>query len=456
MPPDPPLVRSRHVLGQLPKLAADPLTFLVKAAREYGDVSRFRLAHLRAHLVASPDGIRHVLQENHKNYNKQTPGFEALRLILGNGLLTSEGDFWLRQRRIAQPAFHKEKIAKLAERMTQAAIDLAESWAAPARDGKPIDVARQMMRVTLRIVGETLLSSDVTKNAEAVGDAISFIIEDANSRITSILDLPPSVPTRRNRRFKREMGTLDEVVLRTIAERRAAPGQELPGASPSDLLTMLMEAKDEETGEQMSDAQLRDEVMTMFLAGHETTANLLTWTFYLLSKNPGVQRELARELHEVLGGEPARLEHAPALRYTKMVLNETMRLYPPAWVVARRAIGEDVVGSYRIAAGSIVFMSPYVTQRHPGLWDNPEGFDPERFRTEKDGERPRFAFFPFGGGPHLCIGNSFAMLEAQILLATLAQKFRLDLVPGLPVVPEPLITLRPRGGMRMTVHRHPS
>jgi cytochrome P450 len=449
MPADPPRVRGHHVLGQLPELAADPLSFLVKTVREHGDVSRFRLAHFRAQLVASPDGIRHVLQENHKNYNKGTPGFKVLRLILGNGLLTSEGDFWLRQRRIAQPAFHKEKIAQLAERMTQAAIDLAESWAAPAESGKPINVAREMMRVTLRIVGETLLSTDVTRNADEIGDAISHIIEDANTRISSILTLPLRVPTKGNRRFKKEMRTLDEVVLRTIKARRDVAAD----AAPSDLLTMLMEAKDEETGEQMSDVQLRDEIMTMFLAGHETTANLLAWTFYLLSKNPAVERELARELRDVLGGAPARLEHAPKLRYTKMVLNETMRLYPPAWMIARRAIEEDVVGGFRIAAGSIVFMSPYVTQRHPALWDNPEGFDPERFRNDKDGERPRFSFFPFGGGPHLCIGNAFAMLEAQILLATLAQKFRLDLVPGLPVVPEPLITLRPRGGMRMTVHQ---
>ncbi len=439
------------MLGQLPRLAADPLAFLVKTTREHGDVTRFRLAHIRAQLVASPDGIRHVLQENSKNYNKQTPGFKVLRLVLGNGLLTSEGDFWLRQRRIAQPAFHKEKIAQLAERMTQAAVDLAETWAAPAKDGKPINVAREMMRVTLRIVGETLLSSDVTKNADAIGDAISYIVEDANTRISSILGLPLAIPTKNNRRFQKELRTLDEVVLRTIKTRRDVA----KAAAPSDLLTMLMEATDEETGEQMSDAQLRDEIMTMFLAGHETTANLLTWTFYLLSKNPAVQRELGRELDEVLAGEPARLEHAPRLRYTKMVLNETMRLYPPVWMIARRAIADDVVGGFRVAANSIVFMSPYVTQRHPGLWDNPEGFDPERFRTDKEGERPRFSFFPFGGGPHLCIGNAFAMLEAQILLATLAQKFRLDLVPGLPVAPEPLITLRPRGGMRMTVHRHP-
>ncbi len=443
--PLPPGIASRHPLGQLPRIAEDPLAFFLEAAADYGDVVRFRAGPMRAHLLAHPDGVRHVLQENHKAYDKKTRGFDKLRLILGNGLLTSEGDFWLRQRRIAQPAFHKERIAAFGEKMTAAAVDTTARWRKLAESGATLDVAREMMRLTLRIVGETMLSSDVTGDADAVGDALTFVVEDTNHRITELFDVPLGVPTRRNRRFRAALRTLDEVVLRRIVERRKMS----PAARPPDLLTMLMEAKDGESGEHMSDAQLRDEVMTIFLAGHETTANALTWSLYCLSKHPTWDRAVRAEVREALGDGAPTLADLPRLKITRMVLSETMRLYPPAWLMARGVTEDDIVGGYRIAKGSIVFLSPWVTHRHPGVWSNPEGFDPERFTTENEASRPRLAYFPFGGGPRLCIGQNFALLEAQLVLAALMQGPHVELPPGADVRPEPLVTLRPHGGLKM-------
>lgn len=447
-----PVVPGGNFLGHVREMNRDALGFLLGARRGQGDVSRFRFGNLVGVLVAHPDGVRHVLQENHKSYSKATRGFEALRDILGNGLLTSDGDFWLRQRRIAQPAFHRERIASFAASMTAAAVETTIRWVPLAKLGRPIDVAAEMMRLTLRIVGETLLSTELSDDADAVGEALAVVQEDTNDRVKSIINFPLSIPTPRNKRFLRARRILDEVVMRAIQERHPKKGEDSPPEPKNDLLHMLMSARDEETGEAMSDVQLRDEVMTIFLAGHETTSNALSWCWYCLSKNPACERELARELDTVLQGRPPTLADLPALRYTKMVLQEAMRLYPPAWLVARRAITDDSVGGFRIQKGTIVFVSPYVTQRHPAFWENPEGFDPERFRPENDADRPKYQYFPFGGGPRVCIGTAFAMLEGQLLLAAIAQKYTLHLVPGHAVEPEPLITLRPRGGMHMTVH----
>jgi cytochrome P450 len=457
MNPEPlaPLVPGAGILGHVRQMNRDALGFLLNARRRQGDVSRFRFANLTGVLVAHPDGIRHVLQENHKGYSKATRGFEALRDILGNGLLTSDGDFWLRQRRIAQPAFHRDRIASFAASMTAAAVDTTVRWEPLAKVGKPVDIAAEMMRLTLRIVGQTLLSTELDDDADAVGGALAVVQEDTNERVKSVINFPLSVPTPRNKRFLRARKILDDVVMRAIHERRSGEALPLPlpeGGVPNDLLHMLMAARDEDTGEAMSDVQLRDEVMTIFLAGHETTSNALSWCWYCLSKSPACERALARELETVLKGRPPTLADLPALPYTKMVLQEAMRLYPPAWLVARRAIADDAIGGFRIAKKSLVFLSPYVTQRHPAFWENPEGFDPERFRSENEAGRPKYLYFPFGGGPRICIGTAFAMLEGQLLLATIAQKYTLHLVPGHPVEPEPLITLRPRGGMPMTIH----
>ena len=426
--------RGHFLLGSLPDARRDPLAMFQRAFNDHGDVARLRFGTMTAHLISSPAGVNHVLAENNKNYGKQTRGFKNLRRVMGNGLLTSEGDFWKKQRRLAQPAFHRQKIAGFGESMLRAAARCA---ARHARATAPVDVAAEMMQVTLEIVCETLLGTQVSGEAERVHEVMGLLLCSANERMTRIIDLPPPLPTRENRALQGWLRVLDGIVLRIIAERRKAPGD--------DLISMLLAARDEETGETMTDAQLRDEAMTIFLAGHETTANALTWTWLLLSRYPAAARALRAEL----GSAPLTVAGLPRLPLLKMTVEESMRLYPPAWLVARSATGADEIGGYEIPAGSIVFVSPYVVHRHPRLWRDPEGFDPQRFASAET--LPRGAYFPFGGGPRQCIGNGFAMMEAQLVLGRLVQKFALELVPGHRVEAEPSITLRPRYGMRMAV-----
>ena len=427
------------MLGSLPEVRRDPLGLFMDSFRRYGEVVRFRFGPLAVHLVSSPAGIHHVLAENNRNYGKQTRAYRNLRYVLGNGLLTSEGELWKRQRRIAQPAFHRQRVGGFAATMVRAAENataLLES-----RRGQEVDIHQEMMRLTLRIVGETLLGYDATDAADEVGAALSFLLPLANERSSRIVDLPPILPTRENLKFRRALATLDAVVRRMIAERRKNPGDR------GDLLSMLIVARDAETGEAMDDRQLRDETMTMFLAGHETTANALTFAWLLLSRYPSTFRDLRAELAGVLGGRSPTVDDLPKLALTRWVLQEAMRLYPPAWIIGRSATAPDEIGGYDIPARSIVFVSPYVVHRHPGLWDAPEGFDPQRFAREP----ARGAYLPFGAGPRMCIGNGFATMEAELVLATMAQRLRFELVPGTEVKLQPSITLRPRNGVPMTI-----
>jgi cytochrome P450 len=315
------------VFGSLPRARRDPLRLFLQSFREHGEVVRFRFGPKVAHLISSPEGVNHILAENNKNYGKQTRGYDNLRYVLGNGLLTSEGETWKRQRRIAQPAFHKQRIAGFSQSMVRAATDAAASL--EARRGQVVDIHHEMMRLTLRIVGETLLGYDPTDAADEVGSALAFLLRIANERSATVLNLPPVLPTRENLKFRRSLATLDRVVMQMIAERRKKP------AEREDLLGMLMEARDAETGEAMDDRQLRDEVMTIFLAGHETTANALTFSFLLLARHPATFRELRAELDSVLGGRAVTLEDLPRLTLNRRVLLESMRLYPPAWMIAR-------------------------------------------------------------------------------------------------------------------------
>jgi len=423
----------RDVLGLLPSLAA-----------KYGDVVRVPLGPRDFYFLFHPEPIRHVLQDNARHYTKQTPGFDVMRELMGNGLLTSEGDFWLRQRRLAQPAFHKQRIASFGRLMVDAARELADAWTPHLGSGQPVDVAGGMMRLTLRIAGEALFSADVTRDADGIREALDVVQHYANHRITHPFHPPRWVPTPLNRRATRAAELLDGVVFNIIERRRRE------GGSREDLLSLLMEARDADTGERMNDRQLRDEVMTLLLAGHETTATALDWTWTLLSRHPEARRALEAELAEVLGGREPTVEDVPRLACTRRVLDESMRLYPPAWLFSREAAEEDAVGGYRLPKGSVVLVSPWVTHRHPRLWEHPEQFDPGRFLPERAGALPRFGYFPFGGGPRQCIGNGFALLELTLVLATLAQRLRLELLPGRLPAPEPTITLRPRGGLWMT------
>lgn len=442
LPPGPP---ASGPLGSLPDIRRDRLGLLIKSVHDYGEVVHFRMLNRHVVLLANPDHVRHVFQDNYRNYSKQTPGFRVLRAFLRNGLLTNEGDQWLRQRRIAQPAFHRSRIAAFAKTMTTAATKLADRW--DGDKASETNLTADMMRLTLRIVGETLLSTDVTHEADRVGQALTVALRSANRAVGRIVDIPQWIPTPANVRLRRALAALDDVVYEIIDQRRHEAND------TGDLLSMLMHARDEETGEAMTDCQLRDEAMTIFLAGHETTAVALGWTWYLLSKYPEVAQRLRDELTDVLGGRPPSFYDLPRLTYTEQVIKESMRLYPPAWIISRCAIAADRIGGYDIPPRTIIFASPYVTHRLPRLWENPEGFEPGRFDHDRVESTPPFTYFPFGGGPRQCIGNTFAMMEMVLVIATLAQRYRLDLVPGAHGGLAPGITLRP--SQPITVWRHP-
>jgi len=430
--------------GSLFPALRDPIGLFRESLERFGDVVRFKFGPYDYYLVNDPDDVRHVLVENADRYTKSR-SYQGLRQVLGDGLLVSEGDQWRRQRKLAQPAFHKGKLAGFAEQMSRATRDVLRRWATEDATAA-FDVHREMMRLTFRIVGLTLFSSDVEGDAREVGQALDCALVWANDYAESLVRIPPAVPTVANLRFKRAKKTLDQVVYRLIDERRARAKVDGYG---DDLLGMLMEAVDETTGAGMTDQQLRDEILTMVLAGHETTANLLTWTFELLSKNPDAERRVRDEARRVLGDRDPVLDDVKKLEDARLVLEESLRLYPPAWVLERQAIEPDEVGGYRIDRGSIVGICPYVLHRHPRYWDKPEVFDPDRFRPERAGSRPRYAYLPFGGGPRTCIGNHFAMMEAQILLAMIVREWRLELDPSHEVVLDPMVTLRPKYGVRV-------
>jgi cytochrome P450 len=445
LPPGP---RGVPFLGMLPAVRRSPTRVFLDAARRYGEVVYFKIGPRHGYLVTNPAHIRHVLQDNARNYRK-SPLYDKLRVLLGNGLLTSEGEFWLRQRRIAQPAFHRQRIAALAGVMAGAARHVAARWDTIAQDGQVVDVDEEMMRLTRTVVLRTLLGADLGPFSDRVDDAWRILNQHIGESFWS-LGLTDWWPSAKKRRYQAARAVLRGAVDHVIAARRRHP------SGGADLLSMLMSARDEDTGETMTDEQLRVEVTTFLLAGQETTSLALTWVWYLLSRHPAAQRRLEDEIDTALGDRPPEYADLVNLPYTRMVIDEAMRLYPPAWGFSREAIGDDEVGGYRVPRGWLVFVIPYVLHRLPAFWDDPDAFDPERFTPERIAERPKFIYLPFGAGPRQCIGNQFALIEAQLVVATLAQRYRLHLVPGHSVDPWPLITLRPRFGMPMSVVRRSS
>jgi len=438
--------RGRPILGSLPDFQRDIIGTFMQARREFGDVVHFR-GPLEVYLLAHPDHVDHVLHADHRNYRHPDFEIKKLRPTFRNGLVTSQGEFWLRQRRLAQPGFHRQKITKFGTIMTDITADMLAGWRTYAERREVVDIRPIMQRLTLTILAKAMFSVDWSHDAVAVMDAVTVANEYTNARLLAPpwADLPEWVPVPSTRRFLQKRQAVDDLVYRMIGERRRS------GEDMGDLLSMLMEARDEETGEGMSDLQLHDELISMIFAGHETVSTCLTWTWYLLSKNACIAARLRSELAEVLGGRTPTLDDVPRLTYTTMLLQESLRLYPPIWLVPRTNLNDDEIGGYHIPAGSMVFLVPYVTHRHPDFWENPEGVDPERFTPERSAGRPRYAWFPFGGGPRQCIGNSFALLEMQLIIALVAQQFRLNLVEGHKVELQPMVTLRPRYGMRMTV-----
>jgi cytochrome P450 len=419
--------------------------FDVMAALEKGPVCYTTLLGKRIYFVNDAEYVKRILLDNVANYPKSVTYRNNLRPFLGDGLLISEGEFWKRQRRLAQPAFHLRRLKALAAAMAEAAAQMAMGW----QHGKVIDVMSEMNAVTMEIVARTLFGADVSADIAEVAGAMAVLQEETGRvRPTAFFDLPEWVVRPRGPEFRRAVATLDRIVNRIVAERRAS------GESRDDLLSMLLEARDEETGEGMTDRQLRDELVTLFLAGHETTAISLAWTFHLLAQNRRAEAILQAEVDGVLTERAApAFEDLEHLHYARMVAEESLRLYPPAYVFSRRAAADDRLGPYRMPAGAHIVISPYALHRRPDYWPEPDAFWPERFAPGARTDRPKLAYLPFGGGPRICIGNSFAMMEHAIVLAAAVRLWRLESIPGREVRTEPRITLRPKGGLPMRVMR---
>ena len=442
----PPNYRDGGFFGPLLAFQRDPLAFLARLRELEADAVSVRFGPRRAVFFLHPDLAGRVLVDNAKNYGKQTRGYAMLRKVLGNGLLTSEGDAWKAHRRISQPAFNRKRVAEFGDVMVRIARErLADTWSDAARAGRALNVADEMMRMTLQVVSETLLSIRVGEEADVVARALPVVLEHVLYRTTHPLSLPELVPTARNRQYRRALAELDRLVEGIVQQRRRGEGPEQP-----DLLQLLLSQSDSETGTRLNDQQLRDEVMTMYLAGHETTALALTWTLFELSKHRQWAERVRSEVDAVLGGSAASFADMNRLEVTRAVIEEAMRLHPPVWLLARMTNAADVVGGYHIEPGMLVFVSPWAIHRHPGSFSDPERFDPDRFFPGRRETIPKYAYIPFSAGQRKCIGDHFALLEAVLILATVVQRFELERVPGRDVEPHCAITLRPRDGLWMT------
>jgi cytochrome P450 len=412
------------------------------------DILDRRLLWKRTFFVNEPGAIKHVLLDNAANYHKTEITRRLLEPGLGRGLLTSEDEIWRRHRRIMAPAFDHRSIVGYAPIMTEIALRLLSDWdALPA--GAEVDVAAAMMHATLHIISRTMFSSDSDEIVDIVERGVGRYQAEVRPVLADLLELPAWLSRLTGSHRPTGIFTeFDRAIDRLLASREQASQ-----AQPKDLLARLIAARDEETGGGMTAQEVRDQVVTIFMAGHETTAVALTWTWYLLSQHPAAEARLQAELRAVLGGRPPKHEDIAKLPYTRMVIEEAMRLYPPAHTLSRAAMGADEVLGKRIPKGATILIVPWLLHRNPKLWENPERFDPERFDPVRVARRHRFAYIPFGAGPRICIGAAFAMAEGMLILATLAQRYRLRLLPGFPVDPQGLITLRPRHGMRMTLQR---
>ena len=435
--------RGHWLLGALPRLRTDMLGFFEQCFREHGDAAYFRVGSRRSMLLSHPDDIEQVLVTENRRFIKNY-ALQFLKPLLGQGLLLNEGQDWLRQRRLIQPAFSRQRVESYAPAMADCTARMLAGWQA----GQVVDIHRQMMQLTMSVAGRTLLGIEVGEQFQAVTGLLDTVMHDFLARFRAALPLPPWVPTPANLRLKRTVGRLDRILQQLIDERRQA------GQGGDDFLSMLLHARDEEDGRGISDRQIRDEVMTMFLAGHETTANALTWTWLLLGQHPQIQERLREEVRSVLGDRLPTAADMPRLVYCEQIVREAMRLYPPAYLIGRRPVEDVTIGGHLLPAGTNVLMCQWVVQRDPRWFPDPLRFDPSRWANGAASHLPKYAYFPFGGGPRVCIGNAFAMFEAPLILATIAQRFSLDLVTQGPVKIQPAVTLRPGQPIDMLVRNH--
>ena len=445
-----PSPQGRLITGHLREASRRPLEYSLEIARTYGDVVQLRLGPTRMIMVNHPDHVKRVLQEKHSHYGR--PAFVALmRKVVGNGLLFSEGDSWLRQRRIMQPSFHRDRIAGFASIMGSAVTQTVQRWRTRDDASAPLDLTRESTELISAIIGPVLFANDLGQVAPELGPAIRVLLGWLNQRTLNPVAPPLFIPTASNRRFNAAKQLFTETIARLIAERRAAMAA---ADSGGDLLSMLLAARDAETGEGMSDQQLQDEVFTFLVAGLETTTAALQWTLILLSQHRAALERVRSEQQRVCGTAPPRAEQLAQMPYTRMVIDESLRLYPPVFGLTRRVVEDDVIADYAIPKGCSLFVSPYALHRHPQLWSKPDDFAPElHFAQEVVQQRSRFAYIPFGAGPRQCIGNALALMELQVLVPTLVSAFDFSLVDAHGVKPETSMTLRPKGPVR--VHARP-
>jgi cytochrome P450 len=445
--------RGLPLIGNLLPFARDPFHFLLSSQREYGDVVRFRFGSISAYLLAHPDSVRHVLLDNSQHYDKRI-GYVQMKPLVGDGLLVSEGDVWRRQRHLLQPPFQPQHLDVVTRPMLDAVSAMLERWEASAGAGEPVEIVAEMTHLTHAIMGRMLFGIDFSAAGNPLGRALAVaqqLSDDFTLRLThsplAILAGLASIPAPLPRRVREQLRELDRVIYDLIAVRRRE------GADRGDWASLLLTARDPHSGEPLTDQEVRDQIVTLWLAGTETPAVGLAWACYLLAQHPQIERRLDAELAHVLGGRVPTWDDLPALTYTVMILHESMRLYPPAWLIVRTSIHDVEIGGFNIPARSMILLSPYVTQRHPALWADPGQFEPERFAPEEIARRSRFAYFPFGGGPRQCLGNHMALVEMQFALAALAQQYRLRVAPGQRIAPAVMITLRPREGIWMYLER---
>lgn len=440
-----PRPKGSPILGNLPGLREDPLRYLVEISQKHGDIVPLNLGPSKVVLVAAPDAIGHVLQRNYRNYQKSS-FYQKLRPVLGDGLVMAEGDDWRRQRQLIQPAFHKDRLREFDETVVSATSDMLESWTQAEISNTPVDVFQSMMALSLEVMIRAFFGVRASHVKQTVMECVAIMLDDSERRVWSLFDLPMSVPTPNNIRLRRAIERLDAVVLEIVDQHRKNPDGE------PNLLSLMIDAVGDEELEWFGIGQLLDEVKTMLIVGHETTGTALAWTFYLLSQHPDAWRRMQHEVATTLGPRMPTAADAADLKFTRMVIQESLRLYPPAWTMSRVALEDDCIGDYAIPAGTNLMLSPYVVQRNAKYWPNPEGFDPDRFEDFDTGKQTADTYFPFGGGPRRCIGEHFAVMEMSLVIAMITQRFRLDLVPGQNVQPVPKISLRPSQAVRMSLH----
>jgi cytochrome P450 len=428
----------------MPEMVSDMLGLFTKTAREFGGIAQFKLLSSTYFLITNPDYVKYILQDNYKNYIRGR-SVETGRVLLGNGLPLIDGDFWLRERRLLQPAFHRERLAALTATAANVIDSFIQRWEQNIQNSQPLDLDDEMMRLTLTVIIKSMFSADIDNKIEALSHAFNVASRFMLWRSQQMWAPPLSVPIPRNVEYNRAFNVLNDTIYPLIAEARKNP--------KDDLLGMLLAMRDEETGEGMTDQQARDEVVTIFFAGHETTAASMAWAFYLLSQHPEVEERVRDELKTVLNGRIPAFIDLPKLSYTQRVIQEVLRLYPAAYLFAREAVTEDVIDGYPIPPKTLIFITPFITHRDARYWPDPERFDPDRFTPERVSSRPRHIYYPFGEGPHVCIGNNFALMEMQLILAIALQRFRLRLVPNHPIALKPEATLRPKYGMKMNVEK---